>query len=202
VVSRPSAAPRTLDGELRALLADLPQLADAMLMDDTPTANPETQAWLRETIMTDGGLRTAPFDTAYGPDWQRDDGRDRHAGDAWERAMAEVRSGRPERAIELLMREAVREKSRRGRFLRQTQLAGIMVDAGLESVAVPILQELLAQIEAHKLEEWEAGDVVAQPLALLYRCLEKLEGDAAVKHDLYLRLCRLDPLRAIEFAQR
>jgi type VI secretion system protein ImpA len=189
-------------GQLRALLSDLPQLVEMTLMDDTPTANPETQTWLRETIMTDGGSRPASFDMTYDPRWERDDGRERRSGDAWERALAEVRSGRPERGIELLMREAVREKSRRGRFLRQTQLAGIMVDAGLESVAVPILQELLAQIEAHKLEEWEAGDVVAQPLALLYRCLEKLEGDAGVKQDLYLRLCRLDPLRAIGLAQR
>jgi type VI secretion system protein ImpA len=76
------------------------------------------------------------------------------------------------------------------------------VDAGLESVAVPILQELLAQIEAHKLEEWEAGEVVAQPLALLYRCLDKVEGDQSAKRDLYLRLCRLDPLQAIGFAQQ
>jgi len=33
--------------ELRALLNDLPELLDAMLLDDTPAANPETKAWLQ-----------------------------------------------------------------------------------------------------------------------------------------------------------
>ena len=57
-------------------------------------------------------------------------------------------------------------------------------------------------IEAHKLEEWEAGELVAAPMALLYRVLEKTEGDPATRQRLYLRICRLDPMQAISFAQR
>src|SRR5579871_3522033 len=34
--------------EMRSLLADLPQLPQWTLADDTPVANPETQAWLKE----------------------------------------------------------------------------------------------------------------------------------------------------------
>jgi type VI secretion system protein ImpA len=75
-----------------------------------------------------------------------------------------------------------------------------MVDAGHEAVAKPLLEELIGSIEGHKLEEWEAGDLVAQPLALLYRCLDKLDGDSDTKQSLYLRICRLDPLQAISFA--
>src|ERR1019366_9633210 len=36
--------------ELRALLADLPQLPQWTLMDDTPTANAETQTWIRDVV--------------------------------------------------------------------------------------------------------------------------------------------------------
>jgi type VI secretion system protein ImpA len=36
--------------ELRTLLRDLPELLDAVLTDETPAANPETQTWLRELI--------------------------------------------------------------------------------------------------------------------------------------------------------
>jgi type VI secretion system protein ImpA len=74
-----------------------------------------------------------------------------------------------------------------------------MMDAELASVAKPILEELVAQIETHKLEDWEAGELVARPLALLYRCLDKLGQDASLKESLYLRICRLDPLQAIGF---
>jgi len=33
--------------ELKALLSDMPQLLDAVLLDDTPAENSETRAWLR-----------------------------------------------------------------------------------------------------------------------------------------------------------
>jgi type VI secretion system protein ImpA len=131
-----------------------------------------------------------------------EDGDRFRASDAYERAMAEVRSGRTQRAVELLMNELAREKSRRGRFLRQTQIASVMVDAGLHGVALPMLEELMGQVDSFKLEEWETGDVVARPLALLFRCLQAAEGDPVVRQSLYLRICRLDPLAAMGFAQQ
>jgi type VI secretion system protein ImpA len=76
-----------------------------------------------------------------------------------------------------------------------------MVEAGHQAVAMPMLEELLAAIEMHKLEDWEAGEIVAQPMALLYRCLGKLDADPAMRQNLYLRICRLDPLQAMSFAQ-
>jgi len=71
--------------------------------------------------------------------------------------MDEVRAGQPQKGIELLMREADQEKSSRARFLRRSEAAQIMVDTGLEAVALPMLKELLEQIEAHKLEDWRRG---------------------------------------------
>jgi len=113
--------------------------------------------------------------------------------------MDEVRAGQPQKGIELLMREAEQEKSSRARFLRRSEAAQIMVDAGLEGVALPILKELLEQVEAHKLEDWEAGDAVARPMGLLYRCLDKLGDDAEMKDNLYRQICRLDPVQAMAF---
>jgi type VI secretion system protein ImpA len=178
-----------LRGALRSLLEDLPGLVDMTLMDDTPTANRETREWLT------GLGAAAPNDQepAVSPELPRS--RDPRAA-----ALAEVRAGRTDRAIALLMREASSEKSHRGRFLLQTELASVMVDAGHHVVAQPILEELLSSVESHRLEEWEAGDVVARPLALLYRCLEKADGDFGTRNALYLRICRLDPLQAIGFS--
>ena len=181
-----------LRGALRSLLVDLPGLVDMTLMDDTPTANAETRAWLKGIVDGDGGHAELPAPTSSDS---------AHARDANGAAIAAVRAGRTDRAIASLMREVGSEKTRRGRFLLQTQLANIMVEANHHPVAQPILEELIAQVEAHKLEEWEAGEVVARPLALLYRCLEKLDGDASARQALYLRICRLDPLQAMSFAQ-
>jgi type VI secretion system protein ImpA len=113
--------------------------------------------------------------------------------------MVEVRGGKPEKGIEILMAEIEREKSERARFLHRSAIAGIMVDSGHVAVALPILKELLAKIETHQLEAWEEGAVVARPMGLLYRCMESLGEADSTKRDLYLRICRLDPVQAIGF---
>jgi type VI secretion system protein ImpA len=184
-------------GELRALLADVPGLLTMTLMDDMPTANQETRAWLQEQGIT-GVNRPAeaPAGDPPGPN-----GTGRVGDHALERALVEARAGRSQRGIELLMAELAKEKSPRARFLRRTQIARLMVESGLEPIAVPILQELLTLIETHKLPEWETGELVAEPMALLYRCIEKLpDGAVAGEHSLsslYPRICSLDPLQAI-----
>lgn len=119
-----------------------------------------------------------------------------------QRAEAELRAGRPKRAVEILMREAGRTRSRRGRFIRRTQAARIMVDAALHGVAVPLLEELMQEIEDRRLEEWEPGELVAEPLALLWQCLRELDRDDDTREQLYLRVCRLDPVQALALEGR
>ncbi len=72
---------------------------------------------------------------------------------------------------------------------------------GHEALAQPILEELTTSIDLHKLEDWEASDVVAHPLVLLYRCLNQSENEAHVKSKLYARISRLDPVQALECAR-
>ena len=181
---------------LRALLSDLPGLLDMTLMDDTPTANVETRGWLRTIVLQESD--TSGSSERNG---EPEDNGEARGRDPLSLATAEVRGGRPDRAIALLMREAGRAKTSRSRFLLQAELARIMVDAGHEAVAMPILDQLIANVEEHKLEDWEEGEVVAAPMALLYRVLEKTDGDADQRQSLYLRICRLDPIQAISFAQ-
>ncbi len=185
-------------GALRLLLMDVPELLEATLMDDSPTANAQTRRWLEARVVAaeDGEAGAAP--PAGAP--ARADGRTRGGGrGVYEIAMDRVRAGQLDRAVDLLMREAAQEKSARARFLRRSEAARIMVDGRMETVAVPILEEMVQQIEKHGLEEWEDGETVAAPLALLYRCLERLDTDESTRQELYLRVCRLDPLQAIHF---
>lgn len=177
-------------GALRALLQDLPSLTALTLMDDTPAANAETRAWLDEAGIAPGaGDADAPWATAP------------RTGGATERARARAAAGEPEKAVEILTTAAAQEKSARARFLLRAQAAGVMVDAGLEAVAVPILKEMLEQVQRHTLEEWESGEVVAHPLGLLYRCMGKLGDTSSDREALYLRVCRLDPLLAIQLRE-
>ena len=190
---------RAIRSELRALLVDVPTLAAMTLMDDMPAANQETQQWLGEQGLNGARARGDGPAEGQGAAMERN-GQGRLSDPAWDRARAEVQAGRVERGIQLLMDELNREKTPRARFLRRTQIARIMVDSGLEAIAVPILAELLALIENHKLSEWEAGDLVAEPMALLYRCIERLPEVVTEVHSrdtLYPRICSLDPLQAM-----
>ena len=50
----------------------------------------------------------------------------------------------------------------RGRFHRKVQLSQLCVSTSHENIALPILQELAAEIERRKLEDWETPDLVAR----------------------------------------
>jgi len=117
--------------------------------------------------------------------------------DPFAAARGELAQGRPNRAIELLVGELGRERSPRGRFVRQTQIAYVMVEAGLDGVARPILEKLVSTIDERGLEDWESGPLVAQPMSLLCRVLDRLADGSGDRDGLYLRICRLDPLQAI-----
>ena len=113
---------------------------------------------------------------------------------SFERAQKMVQGGDPDGAIRLLMRRGDVERSERARFITRAEAAAIMVSRGEMVVARPILDELLKEVDQHNLEDWEAGEIVARPLGLLYRCLDPSEGP--IRQQIYQRICRLDPLLA------
>jgi type VI secretion system protein ImpA len=192
------AAAQTVRRELRAFLSEIPTLPEMTLMDDLPTAGPATLQWLKaEGLVSADGDGEAEVEVGAGP-------RPDISGPAYggrdsllDRALAEVKAGQPNKAIDRIKRALDRETSERGRFIRQTQLARVMLEAGLDSVALPILKQLVAKVDEHKLDGWEAGPVIAETIILLYRAYEKTNTEPKVRQELYLRICRLDPVQAL-----
>lgn len=192
--------------ELRALVADFPQIAEWTLADDTPTANPETVQWMQQN-----GVFPAPaaavIETQPPPppvEWRPAPASVEAANgepsppDAYQLAMEAARGGRIEEALTLLAREAAQESSGRGKFMRKAQLAQVCLAAGHDDIGRPILQELAQEIEQRRLEDWEDSDLIASPLALLYRCFAPNgDGEGDERRKLYARICRLDPARAL-----
>lgn len=184
--------------ELRALLADYPDLPQMTLMDDTPTANRETLDWLAEFASAPQPQAMPEPEPVYvSPEPETPAGEFEAPPDPFALATDALRAGNREEAIGILTREVAQERSGRGRFLRRTQLAQICLAAGKELIAFPILRDLAAEIESRRLEEWEAPDTLAHTLVLLYRCLTKLNAGAEEKQKVYERICRLDPIQAM-----
>jgi len=196
------AAASAIRSGLRALLADYPQLPDLTLMDDTPTANAETRAWLKEQVALPVAPPAAPAEDllVVAPAAREEKSEEEEAEqtvDAYDLALEAARSGRAQEAIEILAHEAAQESSGRGRFRRRVQLAQVCLGAGHAALAYPILQDLAGEIDRRSLEEWEPPDMISHPLALLFRCMAKMDVGAEEKQKIYGRICRLDPIQAL-----
>jgi type VI secretion system protein ImpA len=107
-----------------------------------------------------------------------------------------IRSGHLPQAIQLLLRDAAQQPNGRARFQRRLQLAQLCIDAGQTRIASRVLDELIKEIDERKLEEWEAGEMIAQPLALLLKCIDPSD-DSGRREELFTRLCRIDPIAAM-----
>ena len=184
--------------ELRTLLRDLPHLLDAALTDDTPAANPQTQDWLREILAEPAGAapqaeppRMPVMDNGRTPGWQK------NFVDAHALALEAMRGGKASKAVTILQHEVERQLSGRGRFQRKLQLAQICIAAGKDTIAQPLLDDIAAAIEAHKLEDWEDREMVAGALLFLVQNSKKIQGDAKAKQTIFERICRLDPVQAL-----
>ena len=196
---------------LRTLLMDYPQLVEYTLMDDTPVANAETMAWIHEEILPPPPPPPEPVaaaEPAPEPMWtpqpmmmaEQPANGEPTPPDAYELAVQAAKRGRPQEAIEILMREMTMEPTGRGRFQRRSQLAELCLSTGHQTIAFPILQELAGEIERRALEQWEAAEMVAQPLAMLYKCMAS-NGSPEEAQKLYSWICRLDPLQALNVAK-
>ncbi|MGB7188869.1 MAG: type VI secretion system protein TssA [Acidobacteriaceae bacterium] len=190
---------------VQSLLKDIPELPGWTLDDDTPTANAETQRWLEEMVIP------KPEETAeaeaepepeaveapvYEPEERAEEGA---PPDALDLARDLIRQGQLPQAIQLLMRDAAQQPSGRARFQRRLQVAQLCVSAGQNKVAHPVLEELVNEIEHRRLEEWEAGEMLSPPMALLLRCLEPGGGNG-VREALFAKLCRIDPTAAMDIS--
>jgi type VI secretion system protein ImpA len=190
-----------ITSELRALLNDVPQLLDASLLDDTPAANTETRAWLQQLnetpVVAVSSGSESPNAEAASSNGHRPSSWLEKAADPYIQAKEAQKGGQHERAFEIMRREIARQTSGRGRFERTIQLVELCVGAGKEAIAQPLLEDIAAAIEIHKLDDWEDKKMVAGVLMTLMTTSKKIQGSASEKQKLFERICRLDPVRAL-----
>ena len=95
--------------------------------------------------------------------------------------------------------------SRRDRFRWKLALAEACSDAGQTELAMHQLESLDVEAEQFKLDEWEPA-LCTGVVVLLYKCQKKLLAGAQkgspealdAANRTYARLCRIDPVAAME----
>ena len=174
--------------DLKALLQDFPHLPEMSLLDDMPTASADTVAWIDKCVLA----------KSSDEDYSVDGIAASLSPQIFELAVQASRNGRPQAAVELLLREISRDPSGRGRFQRRIQAAQLCMSSGNEAIALPILRDAAAEIEQKKLEEWENSETLAYPLIMFYRCLVRTEDGVEDRDKLFSWICRLDPMEAMK----
>jgi type VI secretion system protein ImpA len=190
---------RAICSELKALVTDIPQLLDATLMDDTPAANGETRAWLKslsqaappQTSPAGASTTTAVIADGFGSRWPG------QPTDPYAAALQALREGQERKAFEILQQDLARQRSGRERFHRKMQLVDMCIATSKQNIAQPILDDLAANIETHKLDDWEDPAMVANALSAILKLSQRVQNDAAQRQKLFERICRLDPAQAL-----
>lgn len=186
-----------LTDELRALLRRAPGLPKLAFRDGTPFADPDTRAWIERDVLTEQGGGGGRGETAAGSAIDPAE-LDR----ARQEARQLARKKRLGEGIAILQDVMQADPSPRGRFLGRLEVAQLCAESGQDRMAVPVLEELDAELTRHGLERWEPA-LAVQVLHTLYRCRRRLaerDGappEAATQADeVFERLCQVDPLAA------
>jgi type VI secretion system protein ImpA len=194
---------KAIAGTVRALLTDYPEIRGMTMDDDTPAANAETLQWIDAEILPPvpeavQEVREEREEPAYEPPVYVAETQAAEAPpDIYETALAVLKRGRVAEAINMLVRDSEQQPSGRMRFHRRVQMAQLCLAADQGAVAYPVLRDLSSEMERRSLETWESGEMLAQPLSLLLRCLEQRKGNDEEREVIFERLCRLDPQAAL-----
>jgi type VI secretion system protein ImpA len=181
---------------VKSLITDLPEVRRATLMDDTPTANAETQAWLDGLLAEPTNSAPDPAEPAtlspVQPAWKK------RLIDTSRLATDVVRKGDKTKGAEMMQSEIEAQRSGRGRFQRRLELVELLCGpAASPEVAQPLIDDLSRMLETHKLEDWEDRELIVRTLTVIYRNSAKLKDDDTERKTMFERICRLDPAQAI-----
>jgi len=194
-----SHAAQAICSETRGLLEDYPNFPQWTLTDDTPTANTDTKSWIQERVLPQKSEEEKDIAASVAPATPHDPRAPENGrAERFEAAMKLAKSGKIADAVESLSREAAREGSGRERFQRQMEISRLCIATGHFTIAVPILQNMVSEIERRSLFDWEDPSLVAQALILLVQCMDRTKRDPAERARVYDLLCRLGPAYALQ----
>ncbi len=189
------AAQAAVADEVGQFIRRLPEATELKFANGTPFAQPETIKLLEGLAASSGGEAKS----------SGGGGAEDEAFVETIRAAKKLGKKKLPKAIALLQEAIGRTGERRGQFLWRLELARLCLEAGKMELAVPQLEYLVDQIDAHHLEEWEpqlCRDVFGT-LYIAQQRVAKINRARApelgkVLQDLHARLCRLDVAAALE----
>lgn len=162
--------------QVRLLLHCCPQIAELKFSDrdGTPFADAETLRWLEgERAGGDGAATSAS------------------------RVPAEEVPEGLLPGVQFLQKQILQASSGARRFEVQLRLVELLLASERSDIAMPIVEQLLGAIEAHRLVEWQP-ELCQHALRLAVQAARAAELDAAQRTALFGRMCQLSPADAVQ----
>ncbi len=181
--------------ELNGYLADFQSLPEMEMSDGTPAANPETRQWLEKEIFSANHLpAAAPAEAG-----EKTEIAAAQEADLFDRALAKLKSGQFSEGLALLRQGISGARCERERFLAKLHVADFCVEANKPELARPLLQELTATIDRHRLEDWESQELNVRVWKAVYRCYRNSgnQNDQEQIKRAFDKLCQLDVEQAL-----
>lgn len=182
--------------ETSALLQRLPGLDELAFADGTPFADPATRQWLTGIAGRESAAGRSVAESGETASQAEEIGRE--MGEA----LSLVRGGRLLEAVERLQKRLVTASSRQEKLHWRLALAELLVSANRTRLALPHLEQVIADIETFGLEEYDP------PLALQGLRLAWLGFDAQTEPrfkekaaETLHRIARLDPAEMVRLAK-
>lgn len=162
--------------QVRLLLRCCPQIVELKFSDrdGTPFADAETLRWLEGECAGGGGAATAAS-----------------------RVPAEQIPEGLLPGVQFLQKQVLQAASGARRFEVQLRLVELLLASERSDIAMPIVEQLIGAIEAHRLVEWQP-ELCQRALRLAVQAARAAELDAARRTALFGRMCQLSPADAVQ----
>lgn len=157
------------------LLQCCPQVVELKFADReaTPFADAETATWLRSQDAQPASAPQAPS------------------------SVAESLPDDLTAAVAVLQKRLTEATGGRQRFELHLRLAEHLLQNQRSDIAMPIVEELLAQVDSHRLNEWEPT-LGRSALRLAVKSARAAELPSARRAQLWAQICKISPLDAVQ----
>ncbi|HEY2409958.1 MAG TPA: type VI secretion system protein TssA [Polyangiaceae bacterium] len=180
--------------EIVGFVTRYPAIVGLTFADGTAFADAATQSWLDQERQKWGGGSPGGASRA--------NPEDEELAERFKEAKELVGSGKIGEGLGLAIQLASRGADARTRFRARLNVAKLALTGGKPEVARPILEGLLQEADAHRLEVWEP-ELCASLFSALAACIKppsKPGADGGSWAAVFDRLCRLDPAAALKLA--
>jgi type VI secretion system protein VasJ len=194
-----------IKSELSKLLTCLPRLIELQFSDGTPFADGQTRSWIESEILGGEG-KGAPASLGPAPSQGiEDEGFE----EVKSKAKALINEGKLKEGIGLFHKALSESPSKKSRFLITLEMSRTCLESNQIKMAVSYLEKLDDEIRRFSLEEWEpalSGETLQTYWFSLGKQFQEIKPPspeiAKQIEEVYKRICRLDPMAAIDLDQK